>query len=182
MKNKLFARGIILAVAALLFVYGVFADNGGADVSKSYHPKALYYITLKNRFPTTNEYAPVGFSCVIQTRTAPQMDLETSKLTLKDADVMIMQNDSSYFIHIGQDNNRDRDSDTLIQGKIDLVIDLLVNWDTAIIEEDTNMNDIDSPRYVTVYGLEKPRFQNFMTGVDVATRTTFKILTPRHKI
>lgn len=104
------------------------------------------------------------------------MDLKTAKLTVKDADIVVVNQEKS------------GDNITLVQGKINLVIDLLVNWDTVTVEEDTDMNDIHSARYKTVYGLDKPRFSNYFkiekTGeiLGVISEATFKVLVPRHKI
>lgn len=175
MKTKLFVFATVLAIVAALFVPGVFADDNNTDDSKSYYPKPIYYVTLSNRFPMTNEFAPIGFVCTIQSKTAPEVDLKTAKLTMKDADIMFV------------DTKKSEDRITVIQGKINLVINLLVNWDTVVVIEDTDMNDIYSAQYSTVYGLDKPRFSNFPVGntgatAGITTGATFKILVPRHKI
>ncbi len=184
MKTKLFVFGVILFMLAMACVPVVFADENDISDSKSYYPKALYFVTLKNRFPETNEFAPAGFVCAIQTSTAPEMDLKTDQLIIKDAVFMGMQNNNKDFNLLGRDNSA---FISLIQGKMDITIHLLVNWDTVIIEEDTDMNDIHSARYETVYGLDKPRFSNFKVGdtgatVGITTGASFKILVPRHKL
>lgn len=166
MRTKLFAFAAILAMMSVPVVFAV---------ELPYYPKPIYYVTLSNRFPVTNEFAPTGFVCMIQSNTAPELELKTAKLTIKDADIVVVNQEKS------------EDNITLVQGKINLVIDLLVNWDTVSVEEDTDMSDIHSARYRTVYGLEKPRFSNFPVGntgatAGITTGATFKILVPRHKI
>lgn len=162
MKTKLFVFATIFVVATL-FVPAVFAAE------LPYYSKPIYYVTLSNRFPVTNEFAPTDFSCLIRTQTVPKIDLKAAKLIVRDAFHMSVNKHS-----------------TVIQGKIDLTVSLLVNWDTVTIRE-YERTDSGVVWYETVYGLEKPRFSNFPVGntdvtAGITTGATFKILVPRHKI
>lgn len=76
MKTKLFVFATILVVATL-FAPAVFAAE------LSYYPKPIYFVTLSNRFPVTNEFVPIGFVCMIQSNTAPRSGSKNCQVNCK---------------------------------------------------------------------------------------------------